>query len=149
MHEENLPEDEFQNESNRETDKAEGFADDTTGTSLFELSSLTALKKILIDFGSFSGLKCNVDKTVLMQIGNIVPPSQEIIELGFTFVNSIKILGMEIDRDLNNLDSNFTEIHGKITRIIAYWKRYNLSLPGRINIIKSLLISLLNYLGCF
>jgi hypothetical protein len=69
--------------------------------------------------------------------------------LGFTFVNSIKILGMEIDRDLENLDSNFTEIHGKITRSIAYWKRYNLSLPGRINIIKSLLVSLLNYLGCF
>ena len=113
------------------------------------MSSLTALKKILLDFGGFSGLKCNVDKTVLMQIGNIVPPSQDIIDLGFTFVNSIKILGMEIDRDLENLDSNFIEIHGKITRSIAYWKRYNLSLPGRINIIKSLLVSFLNYLGCF
>jgi hypothetical protein len=35
----------FRNESNKETDKAEGFADDTTGLSLFELESLTTLKK--------------------------------------------------------------------------------------------------------
>ncbi len=36
---------EFRNESNRETDKAEAFADDTTGLSLFELESLRSLKK--------------------------------------------------------------------------------------------------------
>jgi hypothetical protein len=47
--EENLPDDEFKQESNHETDKAEGFADDTMGRSLFELSSLTAFKQILID----------------------------------------------------------------------------------------------------
>jgi hypothetical protein len=71
----------FRNESNKETDKAEGFADDATGLSLFELASLSALKKIMIDFGSFSGLKCNVEKTVLMQIGNKVPPSQELLPM--------------------------------------------------------------------
>jgi hypothetical protein len=37
----------FRNESGRETDKAEGFADDTTGMTLFELESQSALKKIL------------------------------------------------------------------------------------------------------
>jgi hypothetical protein len=79
----------FRNESNKETDKAEGFADDATGLSLFELASLSALKKVMIDFGSFSGLKCNVEKTVLMQIGNRVLPSQEIIELGFTLVDEM------------------------------------------------------------
>jgi hypothetical protein len=35
----------FWNESNKETDKAEGFADDTTGLSLFELESAIHLKK--------------------------------------------------------------------------------------------------------
>jgi hypothetical protein len=106
----------FRNESNKETDKAEGFADDATGLSLFELASLSALKKIMIDFGSFSGLKCNVEKTVLMQIGNRVLPSQEIIELGFTLVDEIKILGMSIDHSIENLDANFVQIHESIKK---------------------------------
>ncbi len=147
--EEFVPEDEFSNESNRETDKAEGFADDTSGLSLFELESLKTLKQAMLDFGEFSGLKCNVEKTVLMQIGNIQPPPQEIIDLGFTFVESIRLLGMEIDQDLSNLDDNFVTVHNKIVNSVAYWSRYNLSLPGRINVIKSLMISLINYLGCF
>jgi hypothetical protein len=75
--EEFVPEDEFSNESNRETDKAEGFADDTSGLSLFELESLKTLKQAMLDFGEFSGLKCNVEKTVLMQIGNIQPPPKK------------------------------------------------------------------------
>jgi hypothetical protein len=66
--EKNLPDDEFKQESNHETDKVEGFADDTMGKILLELSSLTALKQILIDYGQFSGLKGNVEKTVLLQI---------------------------------------------------------------------------------
>jgi len=140
---------EFRNESNRETDKAEAFADDTTGLSLFELESLRSLKKILSDFGAFSGLQCNVDKTVLMQVGLIEPPPAEITDLGFVHVNSIKILGMEIDQNLEFLDQNFVSIHEKIKKTISYWNRYNLTLPGRINIIKSLLISLVNHLGCF
>jgi hypothetical protein len=69
----------FRNESNKETDKAEGFADDTTGLTLFELESLSTLKKILIDFGSFSGLQCNVDKTVLMQVGNRPAPPRKFL----------------------------------------------------------------------
>ncbi len=145
---ENLPV-EFKNESGRETDKAEGFADDTTGMSLFELESLATLKKILTDFGKFSGLQCNVDKTVLMQVGQITAPSPEILQLGFSHVNEIRILGMNIDQNIENLDQNFVTIHDKVKNSIAYWKRYNLSLPGRINVIKSLLVSLINHLGCF
>jgi hypothetical protein len=139
----------FRNESKKETDKAEGFADDTTGLTLFEFESLSAIKKILIDFGNFSGLRCNVDKTVLMQIGEIRLPSQEILDLGFTLVDKIKILGMEIDHSLTNLNGNFVGIHDSIKKTIGYWKRYNLTLPGRINVAKSLLVSLINYLGCF
>jgi hypothetical protein len=56
---------------------------------------------------------------------------------------------MTIDQNIENLDQNFVLIHDKIKKSIAYWKRYNLSLPGRINVIKSLLVSLLNHLGCF
>jgi hypothetical protein len=105
---------EFTNEADRETDKAEGFADDTSGLTLFEIESLSIAKKILIDFGIFSGLKCNVDKTVLMQIGNRIDPSAELINLGFNLVDTIRILGMDIDCNAEDLDHNFVLIHEKI-----------------------------------
>ncbi len=107
---------EFRNESGRETDKVEGFADDTTGMTLFELESLSALKKILTEFGKFSGLQCNVDKTVLMPVGQLIDPSDEIVDLGFSHVTEIKILGMIIDQNIENLDQNFVLIHEKIKK---------------------------------
>jgi hypothetical protein len=56
---------------------------------------------------------------------------------------------MDIDADIVNLDSNFARIATSIDKSISYWDRYNLTIPGRFNVAKSLLVSLLNYLGCF
>jgi hypothetical protein len=84
-----------------------------------------------------------------MQIGEVRQPTQAILDLGFTLVDKIKILGMEIDQSLMNLNGKFVGIHDSIKKTIGYWKRYNLTLPGRINVAKSLLVSLINYLGCF
>jgi hypothetical protein len=39
------------------TIKAKGFANDTTGLTLFKCESFSALKQILVDFGGFSGLQ--------------------------------------------------------------------------------------------
>jgi hypothetical protein len=139
---------EFRNESRRETDKAEAFADDTTGLTLLELESLSKLKQALYDFGELSGLKCNVEKTVLMQVGNLIAPSNEILSLGFSHVDSIRILGVDIDQNISNLDQNFAIILDRVRSSISSWKRYNLTLNGRINVIKSLLVSLINHLGC-
>jgi hypothetical protein len=134
------PDQEFRNESNRETDNSDAFADDTSILTLFTFTALLALKTCLEEFGRFSGLKCNIEKTVLMQVGLKNPITPEIAELGFSFVDSIKILGMDIDADIVNLDSNFTRIAVSIDKSISYWDRYNLTLPGRINVAKSLLV---------
>jgi hypothetical protein len=143
------PDQEFRNESNRETDNSDAFAHDTSILTLFTFTALLALKTCLEEFGTFSGLKCNIEKTVLMQVGQKTPITPEIAALGFSFVDSIKILGMDIDSEIENLDANFVEIATSIDKSISYWDRYNLTLPGRINVAKSLLVSLLNYLGCF
>ncbi len=127
----------------------DAFADDTSILTLFVYTALLALKTCLEDFGAFSGLKCNIEKTVLMQVGNKTAITPEIASLGFSFSDSIKILGMDIDSDISRLDSNFERTAVSIDKSIAYWERYNLTLPGRINVAKSLLVSLLNYLGCF
>jgi hypothetical protein len=120
-----VPNQEFANESNRETDNSEAFADDTSVLTEFSLPSLSALKKCMEDFGKFSGLKCNIEKTVLMQVGNKIPVSDEIKNLGFTMSDSIKILGMEIDSEIMNLDSNFSRIAVSIDKSISFWERFN------------------------
>jgi hypothetical protein len=105
------------------------------------------LKQVLSDFALISGLKCNTDKSVIMQIGNKIQISEEIKNLGFAFDDKIKILGMEIDSELENLDINFSNALIAIKKSINFWERLNLSLQGRINVAKSLLFSQIIYLG--
>jgi len=59
---------------------------------LFNYDTLCALKKILSDFSVFSGLKCNIEKTMLMQVGAKIPIPPNIIELGFNHVDLLKSL---------------------------------------------------------
>jgi len=82
-----------------------------------------------------------------MQIGNKIQISQEIKDLGFAFDDKIKILGMEIDSELENLDINFSNALIAIKKSINFWEKLNLSLQGRINVAKSLLFSQIIYLG--
>ena len=70
-------------------------------------------------------------------------------DLGFTAVNSVTILGLEIEGDSGIFNNSFEKICTKIQRNISVWKRFNLSLPGRICIAKTMLYSQINYLGCF
>ncbi len=98
-------------------------------------------------FGDISDLRCNYDKTLVVPIGtNTVIPSNL---HGFTVSNKIKLLGLEISNDLNLLTENFVVIRDKIVSLVLFWERFNLTLPGRIAIIKTLLLPQLNYLGSF
>jgi hypothetical protein len=60
----------------------------------------------------------------------------------------VKILGMDIDNGLGSLNSYFDEIYGKISRMIEYWERFSLTLPGRISVCKTFMLSQIGYLGC-
>ena len=55
--------------------------------------------------------------------------------------------------EINNINTNFIssaqKIAEKIKKEANWWARFNLSLPGRINVTKSMLYSQLNYLGGF
>ena len=83
----------FSTESNRETSKNEGLAHDNTSLVLLDLASLTHIKAALDEFGNFSGLICNYDKSIIMPIlpqdrGTIV----EIESLGFSVADKITLL---------------------------------------------------------
>jgi hypothetical protein len=113
-----------------------------------EYETLLRVKLILEQLGNISGLLCNVEKTNLLPLGENINFDERIYELGFNIVNKLTVLGLEVDRN-GVTENNFSRIADKINALIANWRPYNLSLPGRINIAKSLLYSQINYLGCF
>jgi len=134
-------------ESNRETDKADSFADDNSTATLAEFESLNKLKEITVEFSSFSGLQSNADKTTLLKIGTADPLSNEILNLGFNIVDEVTLLGLNVNRDLSSLTAYFDDIAGKVSRMVEHRERFNLSLPGRISICKTFMLSQIGYLG--
>jgi hypothetical protein len=143
----------YAQESNRETDKADGFADDCTVITKLEYDSLSSLKAIISHFGIFSGLKCNLEKTFLLPVGSSLNDAglgdelMRISDLGFKITDKIDLLGIKITNNFEDLYNNFVDVKIAIEKTAAFWERFNLSLSGRIAIGKSLLISKVTYLG--
>ena len=102
----------------------------------------------MLDFGYISGLKTNVEKTTMMRIGNLETVLDPRIEqLGFETVDEMRILGFDIDNKAERLERNFDKCIGKMRQIVGNWSRFRLTLPGRIAIAKSLLLSQVTYPG--
>ncbi len=79
-----------------------------------------------------------MEKTTIMRIGNrdsMLDP--RISDLGFAFVDEMKVLGFEVDSKVENLDRNFDNCITMMRKTIGNWSRFRLSLPGRIAIAKS------------
>ena len=125
------------------------MADDANCLVLMDQGSLQRIKDILENFGILSGLRCNIEKTVLIPVGHIAPVPDQILNMGFEIKDSATILGMEINNINTNFNSSAQKIAEKIKKEANWRARFNLSLPGRINVTKSMLYSQLNYLGGF
>jgi hypothetical protein len=135
----------FRNESNFETAKNESFADDSTTLTYFEYSDLAALKNNLENFRILSGLKCNLEKTVIVRIGNRESvPDPRIANLGFTVEDECKLLGFAVRGGEDTYAKNFQLLKEKVKKTINVWKIFNLSLSGKLTIIKTLIYPILN-----
>ena len=82
-----------------------------------------------------------------MRVGSREQFSEEIVSLGYNETDSLTILGIEIDYDLNCLNTCHNATIEKIKKIINFWNKFSLTLPGRINVAKTLLLSQISYLG--
>jgi hypothetical protein len=109
-----------------------GLADDATVLTAMEVGSLSRVKNILASFGCISGLECNVEKTILMQLGSDSEIDQDILDLGFDIKNEITLLGLIIENDTGNFQKSLNKIKNAVKKEINFWIRFNLSLPGRI-----------------
>ena len=102
---------------------------------------------MLEQFCRLSGLRCNFEKTNLMLVGGADRLRENLQDIGYNITDRIKLLGFDIDNNLEDLTQNFDKAIVKIRNIISFWERFRLSVPGRINIAKTFLYSQLGYYG--
>jgi hypothetical protein len=128
--------------------KVFAFADDCNILTTADKQNLDNLIDILDTFGEISGLACNIQKTNVLLIGcdRAVPVFQN--DIPFNISQDLTILGFSVKNDDDNFKTNAEKIYEKIKKQTRIWTRYNLSLPGRLAISKTMLYSQLNYMGC-
>ncbi len=120
------------------------YADDIT---LFLLSSqdMRYAMDIFKSFSLISGLYINQRKSELMWLGS-QKHSQQVLH-NFNVKKRVKILGIYYcnDKSASQVTENWSERIGNIKRIIKQWERRNLSIVGKIQILKTFLVSQLIY----
>ena len=121
------------------------YADDIT-LFLKDTDSVKRVKMIFDDFEKISGLKVNNDKTNFMWLGkdNELPGP---IGFGNT-VHEVKILGVYFTRDVKRKEElNYKEILSKIKRLLGWWKQRDLSMMGKVQLLKTYVLSKFNYVS--
>jgi hypothetical protein len=74
---------------------------------------------VLTDFKNISGLSSNYEKSFIMRIGDITGVvSQDILDLGFTFTDEIKLLGFTLQNYGDITAANFEGVRTKIDNLI-------------------------------
>jgi hypothetical protein len=121
------------------------FADDALVFCGASPEHLLYLRMFLLSFEAVSGLKINLDKSVLVPVG-LVDNMDELAGILGCGVSSLllKYLGLPLGAPFKN-KSSWDEVVGKIERRLASWKRLYLSKGGRVTLIKSTLSNLPTY----
>jgi hypothetical protein len=121
------------------------FADDTLVFCGASPEHLLYLRMLLLSFEAVSGLKINLDKSVLVLVG-LVDNMDDFAGILGCGVSSLplKYLGLPLGAPFKN-KSSWDEVVGKIERRLVSWKRLYLSKGGRVTLIKSTLSNLPTY----
>ena len=97
------------------------------------------------EFSLFSGLKMNLDKTKLIEIGGDGRTSNVKLRNEFqqNWTKTFTSLGIEFDLDdmLNITELNRKKKISDIKKLIKIWTPRNLTVIGKITIVKSLFVS--------
>lgn len=125
--------------------KLSQFADDLT-VFVADEQSASRLLELIEDFGAFSGLKLNREKSQLMALG--AEPNTTLSLRDLHSVKRVKILGLWFSANRSLMDHylwNFKDNLNKIRGICDSWFNRDLSIKGKISVVNSLLVSLLQY----
>lgn len=125
--------------------KISQFADDST-CFLNNEASLTPLLSFLQEFSSWSGLTINRRKSMILFPQTRSDPPDQID--GIPVVQRVKILGIWFsanNTESENYNWNFRPQLLKIRGVCDAWGLRNISIKGKVTIVNSLLVSLLQY----
>ena len=122
------------------------YADDTNIMTFRDNTILTNLMDILNSFGLISGLRVNQEKTQIMCIGGN-PHRLYGIDGTCQVSSSIHILGVHISCSKERMIfENYTPVLEKIRHSLNMWSQRQLSILGKIEVVKSQAISRLVYI---
>lgn len=118
--------------------KLSQYADDTT-LMLQDATQIPKAIRLITEFGNYAGLKLNIEKTEAL----LLDPNKKLddykhLKIKFSH-GPIKCLGIYVggekkERDTLNWEKNITNLE----RVIETWKQRDLSLFGKITVIKTL-----------
>ena len=120
------------------------LADDTT-LFLSDINSLQNCLDFITTFSETSGLKLNTDKSEAFWIGSKVYSQEK--PCGLKWTNEyIKCLGIWCGPDIEGaINKNFVEKLAALRRFINMWSSRNLSIKGRIAVLRSLVLPQILY----
>ena len=121
------------------------YADDLT---LFvkDSISINRLQVIFEEFDKISGLKMNKGKTYFVWMGK--ENENPVIPLFGKLVQQVKILGIYFTLDWKiKEEMNYKEILSKIKRLLGWWKQRDLTLTGKVHLMKTYALSKLNFVS--
>ena len=122
------------------------YADDLT-LILSDLKSLQEVLHVLRMFGQCSGLMMNKEKTEAMLLGQWRNVQNSQYDINWTN-GPIKLLGVYLSRNLKEcVILNFQSKINALLRQLHWWKARDLSLTGRVLIVKALALSKFQYLA--
>ncbi len=120
------------------------YADDTSGL-LADIESAKAFLKTVEKFGSFSGLKMNIEKTEGMWLGSVRENNKT--PLGISWPKRpLRILGVYASYDSDECDKmNFGEKLKKASGLLQLWATRKLTIYGKVQIVRTFIISQFNF----
>ena len=120
------------------------LADDTT-LFLQSRKDISLALSIIETFGSLSGLKLNRNKTEGIWLGRLKSSKDKYENINWTN-KPVKSLGIYFGYDNKECQTlNIKKILDKITKLVDRWSKRNLTLLGKILIVKALLLPNLTY----
>ena len=124
------------------------YADDILWLSVDPVSSAPRLLEIMETFSEISGYKINWHKSEVMPVSRTCLPTIN-NALQFKWIDSgMQYLGIRLTPTINDMvQANFNPLLQRIKDNLDKWKLINLSLWGKVNTIKMMVASQVNYIS--
>ena len=117
---------------------------------IYERNNINEVLTEFENFYQFTGLKINLHKSVILPIGNL-QNTRPAFDLPLQWTNQpIKILGIMIHpNSIITQEANFSPLLQRIHDIITMWRYRTLSIIRKVQIVNSLIVSLVMFrLSC-